>query len=139
MTVLAVHRTKPNWPADPARPIVEVPYSGASYWVETDGSMPSESDLLAVIAPTPQPNPIVDGADFLARFTDGELKAIDAACAANAQISRWVKLALMRGEVDVGGKTALAAKDGLIKAGIITPDRASIVFAPAGDMKKGNA
>ena len=53
MTVLAVHRTQPNWPADAARPIRPLTIGGVNYWVETNGSIPTEADVLAVIDPSP--------------------------------------------------------------------------------------
>lgn len=49
--ILAIHRTKPNWPADPARPIFERAFGGTTYYVETDGAAPTPAEIDAVLNP----------------------------------------------------------------------------------------
>lgn len=85
--------------------------------------------------PEPVPEPVqvktvFDGADFLARLTDDEYGAILAASAQSIQIARWLDTFRLRGEIDVTGSTAQAAKAGLVKGGLLTPDRADVIFAP---------
>lgn len=72
---------------------------------------------------------VFDGADFLARLTDAEYGAILAAASGSIQIARWLDTFRLRGEIDVTGSTALSAKAGLVKAGLLTPDRADVIFA----------
>lgn len=72
---------------------------------------------------------VFDGADFLARLTDAEYGAILAASAQSIQLSRWLDTFRLRGEIDVNGKTALAAKARLVNAGLLTPERADVIFA----------
>lgn len=72
---------------------------------------------------------VFDGADFLVRLTDAEYGAILAAAAQSIQLARWLDTFRLRGEIDVTGKTALAAKAGLVKAGLLAPDRADVIFA----------
>lgn len=85
--------------------------------------------------PTPEPTPeptvktVFDGADFLSRLTDSEYGAILAAATQSIQLARWLDTFRLRGEIDVTGKTAQAAKAGLVKAGLLTPDRADVIFA----------
>lgn len=86
---------------------------------------------IATTAPTETPLPnlgLLDGADFLARLTDAEYSAILAAASQSVQLARWLDTFRLRGEIDVYGKTALAAKAGLIKAGLLTPERADVIF-----------
>lgn len=73
---------------------------------------------------------LFDGADFLARLTDAEYGAILAAAAQNVQIARWLDIFRLRGEIDVTGSTALAAKAGLVAAKLLTQSRADVIFAP---------
>lgn len=51
MTILAIHRQAPNWPADPQRPIVQVEHAGSTYWVETNGPAPNAGEIQAVLFP----------------------------------------------------------------------------------------
>jgi len=81
--------------------------------------------------PTPvvAPKTLFDGAVFLARITDAEYGVILAAASGSIQIARWLDTFRLRGEIDVTGSTALSAKAGLVKAGLLTPDRADVIFA----------
>ena len=72
---------------------------------------------------------VFDGASFLARVTDDEYAAITASN--SVQIRRWLDIFRLRGEIDVSGATALAAKAGLVSAGLLTQERANIIFATA--------
>lgn len=72
---------------------------------------------------------VFDGADFLARLTDAEYGAILAAAAQNVQIARWLDIFRLRGGIDVTGSTTLAAKAGLVAAGLLTQERADVIFA----------
>lgn len=81
------------------------------------------------LTPTPVPKTVFDGADFLARLTDAEYGAILAASAKSVQLARWLDIFRLRGEIDVTGTTALAAKAGLVAAGLLTQERADKIFA----------
>lgn len=72
---------------------------------------------------------LFDGAEFLTRLTDAEYGAILAASTQSIQLARWLDTFRLRGEIDVTGKTALAAKYGLVKTGLLTPERADAIFA----------
>lgn len=76
------------------------------------------------------PYRMIDGAEFLARLTDDEYGAILAASAQSIQIARWLDTFRLRGEIDITGSTAQAAKAGLVKGGLLTSDRADVIFAP---------
>lgn len=71
---------------------------------------------------------LFDGADFLNRVTDAEYEAITGS--QNVQVRRWLDTFRLRGEVDVTGATALAAKQGLVALKLLTPERAAVIFAP---------
>jgi hypothetical protein len=73
---------------------------------------------------------MIDGADFLARVTDEEYQAIIAATGTSVQIARWVELLRLRGQIDVSGTTAQAAKTGLVAAGLLSQRRANAIFSP---------
>lgn len=44
-------------------------------------------------------------------------------------IAKWLDIFRLRGEIDVTGATAQAAKAGLVAAGLLTADRADVIFA----------
>ena len=75
------------------------------------------------------PRHVVDGVTFLSRIADAEMMAILAAGDSNAQIRRWIEQLRMLGEIDLDGTTAQAAKAGLVGAGLLTQERANIIFA----------
>jgi hypothetical protein len=77
----------------------------------------------------PPPRTIIDGVTFLGRVTDQEYAAVLAAARQSPQIARWLDILRLRGEVDVAGSTAQAAKAGLVAAGLLTPERADAIFA----------
>jgi hypothetical protein len=92
-------------------------------WIE-QGNAPD-----AYVAPAPVPVTVFEGATFLQRVTDAEYAAITAST--NIQLRRWLDTFRLRGEIDVSGETAQAAKAGLVKLGLLTTDRADVIFAPA--------
>lgn len=80
------------------------------------------------------PYRMIDGAEFLARLTDDEYGAIVAASmpSGNPQwraIAKWLDIFRLRGEIDVTGATAQAAKAGLVAASLLTANRADEIFA----------
>lgn len=77
----------------------------------------------------PAPRTVIDGVAFLGRVTDAEYVAVLAAARQSPQIARWLDILRLRGEVEVSGETAKAAKAGLVAAGLLTPERADAIFA----------
>lgn len=75
------------------------------------------------------PKTVFNGADFLARLTDAEYGAILAASTQSVQLARWLDIFRLRGEIDVTGATAQAAKVGLVATGLLTQERADVIFA----------
>jgi len=82
------------------------------------GPMPPETD----------DSKFVDGAEFLASVTDQEYATILAAAQQNVQIARWMEILRLRGVIDVKGRTALDAKAGLVAFGLLTAERAEVIF-----------
>src|SRR5262249_34328372 len=104
-------------------------------WVDVDDDTTErdafvDGQVVKYEAPIVVRSSVIDGADFLARITDEEYQAIIAATGVNVQIARWVELLRLRGQVDVVGTTAQAAKAGLIAAGLLSQRRADAIFAP---------
>lgn len=75
------------------------------------------------------PQTVFDGASFIMRLTDDEYAAITSS--QNVQIRRWIDIFRLKGEIDVSGVTAQAAKKGLTEAKLLTADRADIIFVAA--------
>lgn len=75
------------------------------------------------------PYRMIDGADFIARLTNAEYGAILAASEQSVQLARWLDIFRLRGEIDVTGATAQAAKAGLVDADLLTQARADVIFA----------
>lgn len=76
----------------------------------------------------------VDGLTFLARFTAAEYAAVILAAqqtlaAGNAQLSLWVDMLRVNGAIDLNGEAAQAAKARLVEAGLLTRERAELIFA----------
>ena len=103
--------------------------NGNIYVTRANQTLAELLDELAQPEATPAPRRVVDGVSFLARVTDQEMAAVLAAAAQNIQIARWVEQLRMLGEIDLDGATAQAAKAGLVAAGLLTAERADIVFA----------
>lgn len=82
------------------------------------GPMPPETD----------DSKFMDGAEFLASVTDQEYATILAAAQQNVQIARWIEILRLRGVIDVKGRTALDAKAGLVAFGLLTAERAEVIF-----------
>jgi hypothetical protein len=72
---------------------------------------------------------LFDGADFLDRLTNEEYEAITAST--DVQMRRWLDIFRLRGEIDVTGVTAQAAKAGLVALNLLTQERADELFAVA--------
>lgn len=125
--ITAIHRQQPNWPPDPIRPITQIVFEGSALFVETDGSVPTEQEVDLVLHPPAAAVTVIDGAAFLARVTDAEYVTVTGST--NVQVRRWVETLRLRGEIDVTGTTALAAKAGLVQLGLLTPSRADEIFA----------
>ena len=52
MTILCVHRQKPNWEPTKGRPRYELTHDGRTYYVETDGAKPTVAEMLVVTGDT---------------------------------------------------------------------------------------
>lgn len=72
---------------------------------------------------------LYDGAEFLARLTDGEYQAVIGLAQSNVQVARWLDTFRLRGEIDVLGATAQAAKTGLVALGAFSQARADELFS----------
>lgn len=106
-------------PVDPAN----ADYREYLLWLSAGNTAEQESE------PTPPLINIFDGAEFLARLTDAEYGAILAAAGQSVQLARWLDIFRLRGEIDVTGATAQAAKAGLVGAKLLTQARADVIFA----------
>lgn len=95
---------------------------------ETGVSRSFDGNVVTVTR-TYAPITLIDGVMFLARVTDEEYAAITGAALQNPQIGRWLDIFRLRGEIDVAGSTALAAKAGLVAAGLLTQERAEVIFS----------
>jgi hypothetical protein len=84
--------------------------------------------------PDPPPPPPAltewDVADFVARFTQAEQLAVQAACAANPQLGWGLTVGLARGTITVGGPLLGPWMAGLVAAGAITQARATQIQDP---------
>lgn len=110
-------------------------FDKSTWRVEFDPAATVEQRAAALAAldafdPASLPVPaIVEGAAFLARVTDAEYAAALAAATSNPQVARWLDILRMRGEIDVNGRAALAAKAGLVALGILSTERADAIFS----------
>lgn len=89
-------------------------------WLD-GGGVPDAAEPLPVAT-------TIDGPTFLARVSDAEIAAITSS--SNAQVRRWVELLRLRGDVEVDGATAIAAKGGLVALGLLSAARAEEIFSP---------
>lgn len=80
--------------------------------------------------PVSPPSTIVRGLDFLARLTDAEYGAILAAASQSVQLARWIDMLRLEGQIDVAGAAAVAARAAVVQAGLLSADRAAVIFAP---------
>lgn len=81
-----------------------------------------------------KPKPPVHGLDFLKRLQSVEYAAILTAsqtqlAAGNPQLALWIDMLRVNGEIDVKSSDAIAAKAMLVAAGLLTQQRADLVFA----------
>lgn len=84
--------------------------------------------------PPPPPSTKVDGLTFLKRLEPEEYAAIikaanDALAAGNPQLSLWLDMVRVNSGVDVAGDDAKTAKSFLVQAGLLTSERADLIFA----------
>lgn len=118
-----------------------VPADDAGYvaWLEfgVPTRIASFAELEGVLrAANVPPYRMIDGAEFLARLTEDEYGAIVSASMPGGSpqwraIAKWLDIFRLRGEIDVTGATAQAAKAGLVAAGPLTSERAAVIFAGA--------
>lgn len=100
------------------------------YDAATDSQKAAAQAVIDAFDPSVTPsNTIVDGLVFLDRHTDDEYNSITVASRDNAQLRRWIDMLRLRGEIDVAGGPAVAAKAALVQAGLLTAERADIIFA----------
>lgn len=109
------------------------PTDGLTAIVDTDGQAETgglyQDGFFSPPLPVYKTKSLFEGSYFLSRLTDQEYSNIISASQVNSQISRWLDIFRLRGEIDVLGSTAQNAKAGLVAAGLITSDRAEIIFA----------
>lgn len=79
----------------------------------------------------PPPRIIVPYVKFRAQWTDSEKAALHAATASKWQIDDFVGLARAQNSVNLSGETAAQAKAAMVEYGILTQDRADIIFNPS--------
>jgi hypothetical protein len=72
----------------------------------------------------------VDGLTFLNRFTDEEYGNILKAAQTDVQIARWLDMFRLSREIDVAGQTAQEAKAAFVEKGLLSAERADVIFAP---------
>jgi hypothetical protein len=110
-----------------APPAGKVTTGSPTYSFDGDGNV---AETFAVTDAPPAPPPSVPNAVMLGRLTDGELAAIEAAATQNVQMARWLEMARVTPVIDLTATSTVAAKAGLVAAGLLTQDRADAVFAP---------
>jgi hypothetical protein len=116
-------RINPGWPLAEGEPFIANVESVAGLVLAEDGMSLRPGTAGELNPPKP-----IDGAAFLARVTDEEYAAIIASD--NVQVRRWLDIFRLRGEIDVNGSTAQAAKAGLVALGLLTQARAEEIFVP---------
>lgn len=107
-----------------------------------EGSMqdpPSQDEVDAVTAEQLDAaqlakRPVVPALEFLDRLTDEEYAAVIAAAeearaGGDVQLSRWIDAVRVNKDVDVRSARVLAAKAALIEMGLISAERAEVIFA----------
>lgn len=115
--------------------VEQIVHDEGEKYTRDDGVPVGQSDIDAAVlwlaANPPPPEPaFVEGAAFMARFTDDEYAAARALEATNPQVARWLDTLRVRGEIDVNGRTAQAAKASLVALGVLTQARADETFVP---------
>lgn len=79
-------------------------------------------------------NATLSGLVFLERLTISEYKAITDAAAAmqqagDAQLALWIDKLRVNGSIHLSGEDAQAAKSATVAAGLLTQERADIIFS----------
>lgn len=82
------------------------------------------------------PKPPLAGLDFINRLTDAEYSGIIGAAdamlrAGDPKLSRWIDMLRVNGTIRLDGADAVAAKAALVQGGLLTQERADVIFAPA--------
>lgn len=99
-------------------------------WLDQEQTRPSDQEIVDMVAQmageTPRAIPI-DGATFLARITEEEYDEIEKST--NIKVRRWLDIFRLRGEIEVTGNTAKAAKAGLVALKLLTQSRADEIFS----------
>jgi hypothetical protein len=97
-----------------------------------DGTALSDPDPPTPVTLPPQP---IDGRVFIARVTDAEYAAILTAAQqklaqGDASMQRWIDTLRLTGTVRLDDPMTIAAKAGLVAAGLLTQNRADVIFGP---------
>lgn len=82
--------------------------------------------------------PPVNGIAFLSRLTDSEYTAIMQAAQAGVaagqpQLARWIDMLRLNGAIDINGDAAIAAKAAVVAGGLLTQQRADLIFSVTGE------
>jgi hypothetical protein len=86
------------------------------------------SEMLDPPPPPPQPVIVPYGA-FERRWTDDELAGLFGVRKTTWQVDRYITLASAQGHVNLSGPTAAAAKALFVELGVLTAERADVIFA----------
>lgn len=95
----------------------------------------SEAELQAVLVAAGCPErgpayaPVVDYGAFRARWTAEEREALHAARQSDWRVDDFVGLAQAQGHINIGGSVAPQAKALFVALGVLTAERADVVFA----------
>jgi hypothetical protein len=71
----------------------------------------------------------ITSAAFILRFTDDELATIRAAAAQDQQLSAWMHRVQAEPLIWLGSDEVHAARQALVAAGLLSPERAEVIFA----------
>lgn len=97
----------------------------------------SEAELQAVLAAAGCPElgpayaPVIAYGEFRARWTAEELAALHAARQSDWRVDDFVGLAQAQGYINISGSVAPQAKALFVALGVLTAERADVVFAAA--------
>jgi len=73
--------------------------------------------------------PIVPGLEFLSRYTLEEYAGIKTAARQVPQLDFWIDMLRLTGSIDVSSQAALEAKAMLVSSGLLTQERADVIFS----------
>lgn len=100
---------------------------GENYFADVIGDAPSSDEIAAILNP---PRTKIDYATFRDRWTDGEKSALHTARAASWQLDDFIGLAQSNGFIDL--TIAADAKAAIVAAGVLTQERADVIFSAEG-------